>query len=725
MQKDYSKIIAKINRQIGSDVNNLSKAQGLIETFKQDFTDTALKLMVNDDTVSSKIKTAIRTGHSICETIDVQQEKVNNFHLRLEEQLNQNENILDSTVMGSLVKIRKLEHLYEYFKVLKDISDISDGLKEHLSGKDEQKTISYYLLLCGGLNSSDNIIDRLQYVEAVHLKSYAAETATYWYDVLIDKYSREFEGLLKIIKWPITSPNEVNNTHRDVITKLGVIAEYLFLIKPPGDANDSYVKITPSIICPPISTPIQLLLKPYRQRFLYHFTGTRQTNRLDKPEWFYTQVLSWAKESNLFVSQTFQAAALLAYQENLNVRLEFIRGLVQLTIEKLCNDIEQIAEDEHLFAHLIDETLSFEQELKDTLGYPSTYMSAISVITQPQYIMKWLSAEEKFSTSKMDTMLTIGSPWEFIDPINLEELKIPRCADHFIRLLDAIKERYCNLPQPRHQLQFLNLQLELIDNFRRRMAQLHSSSVNGVSTTKILNAINYLISVLREWGEQVHYLHLHGAIHGTNSEEISLVFDQYIDEFDHWQRQLISELATKAVNNIKAKSLPYRHDNWITMPTQNLREPLLLSVSASEMFQVMVSILHNLETELASNIFDITIRMIAKQIDSFFIYSMILNTKFSSGGTIQFQFDMTRNLFALFGQYVRRPELLFKKVHDACILLTLPSGSAILLQQTLNNCDNTKNEEELIATLKEIGVNNLDHSLALDILDRRNDTTIQ
>lgn len=67
---------------------------------------------------------------------------------------------------------------------------ISDGLKEHLSGKDEQKTISYYLLLCGGLNSSDNIIDRLQPVEAVHLKSFATETATYWYDVLKEKYSR-------------------------------------------------------------------------------------------------------------------------------------------------------------------------------------------------------------------------------------------------------------------------------------------------------------------------------------------------------------------------------------------------------------------------------------------------------------------------------------------------------------------------------------------------------
>lgn len=46
MERDYSKVIAKINRQIGSDANNLSKIQNLIETFKQDFTDTALK--VND-----------------------------------------------------------------------------------------------------------------------------------------------------------------------------------------------------------------------------------------------------------------------------------------------------------------------------------------------------------------------------------------------------------------------------------------------------------------------------------------------------------------------------------------------------------------------------------------------------------------------------------------------------------------------------------------------------
>lgn len=75
----------------------------------------------------------------------------------------------------------------------------------------------------------------------------------------------------------------------------------------------------------------------------------------------------------------------------------------------------------------------------------------------------------------------------------------------------------------------------------------------------------------------------------------------------------------------------------------------------------MVTSLHNLETELSSSIFYYSLRLIAKQLDNFFIDSMIMNTTFSSGGAAQFHFDMTRNLFALFGQYTTKPQLLFKK----------------------------------------------------------------
>lgn len=76
-------------------------------------------------------------------------------------------------------------------------------------------------------------------------------------------------------------------------------------------------------------------------------------------------------------------------------QLEFVRGLVQLAVEKLCSDIDEIVERDDQFSHLIDETLAFEQEVRDTLGYPSSYCSAITVITQAKYLTKWLAIEEQ------------------------------------------------------------------------------------------------------------------------------------------------------------------------------------------------------------------------------------------------------------------------------------------------------------------------------------------
>lgn len=215
------------------------------------------------------------------------------------------------------------------------------------------------------------------------------------------------------------------------------------------------------------------------------------------------------------------------------------------------------------------------------------------------------------TSEKVDTILSLPSTWEFIDPSNLEELKIPTCADQFIRLLDAICERYCNLPQPGHQLQFLNLQLELIESFRRRLVQLHNNADSGVTTVMVLNAINYINSVLREWGENVvsvivfnssipfdnifndnpfpfkHYLHLYAALFGPHTDEINSVFDKVVDDLEQWQRILVKELTSKLVDEIKAKSMAYRHDNWISMPDHNALEPYMLSATASEMFQVI------------------------------------------------------------------------------------------------------------------------------------------
>jgi len=44
-----------------------------------------------------------------------------------------------------------------------------------------------------------------------------------------------------------------------------------------------------------------MLLVPFRKRFFYHFTGKKQTNKPDKPEWFLSRVLSWIRDYRTFV----------------------------------------------------------------------------------------------------------------------------------------------------------------------------------------------------------------------------------------------------------------------------------------------------------------------------------------------------------------------------------------------------------------------------------------
>lgn len=81
-------------------------------------------------------------------------------------------------------------------------------------------------------------------------------------------------------------------------------------------------------------------------------------------------------------------------------------------------------------------------------------------------------------------------------------------------------------------------------------------------------------------------MHLYAALFGPHTDEINSVFDKVVDDLEQWQRILVKELTSKLVDEIKAKSMSYRHDNWISMSDHNALEPMMLSSTAGEMFQV-------------------------------------------------------------------------------------------------------------------------------------------
>lgn len=118
----------------------------------------------------------------------------------------------------------------------------------------------------------------------------------------------EYEKLIAAVGWPITSSNTLRSPpSSDVMLKFQRFTKLLLLIEIPENLqNRPSVTSALMIDFDPLVLPVQLLFNPLRKRFMYHFSGSRQTNRADKPEWMLTQVLTWIRDHEAFILQKVQ-----------------------------------------------------------------------------------------------------------------------------------------------------------------------------------------------------------------------------------------------------------------------------------------------------------------------------------------------------------------------------------------------------------------------------------
>lgn len=282
---------------------------------------------------------------------------------------------------------------------------------------------------------------------------------------------------------------------------------------------------------------------------------------------------------------------------------------------------------------------------------------------------------------KMDSML-LHSSAESFQPVasDLDELKITGCADMFITLLQTITERYECLPQPGHRIQFLDLQLELLDDFRIRLLQIaHEEKISDIVESKIpmiANTLYYIENVLLDWGTMLHYLNLYyyktqmkdivkktGNLSAGDLEENDLesetVFEETLSLYRHMRRDLLCTLSEFVVVEAKGRSRPYRTEAWYSMDNSKEFLSLSLTPSACPMFEIVGTRLHQLQKQLTSKLFRIVWRYVAQQLDTFLYEELVLENRFSEAGALQLKYDVTRNLLPLFAQFSDRPESYF------------------------------------------------------------------
>uniref|UniRef100_A0A8C9L0T1 RAD50-interacting protein 1 n=1 Tax=Phocoena sinus TaxID=42100 RepID=A0A8C9L0T1_PHOSS len=710
-----------IEQEVGNDLKSLKKLDKLIEQM----TESKMQLEEQVLTVSSEIPKRIQ---SALKSAEESKQFLNHF-LEQESHLfsSINSHLLTAQPwiedLGAMInQIGEIERHLAYLKWISQIEELSDNIQQYLMTNNVPEAAST-------LASMAELDIKLQESSCTHLLGFMRATVKFWHKILKDKLTSDFEEILAQLHWPFIAPPQsqtVGISRPASAPEIYSNLETLFCQLLKLQTSDELLTETKQLpekyslpASPTVILPIQIMLTPLQKRFRYHFRGNRQTNVISKPEWYLAQVLMWIGNHTQFLDEKIQPI-LDKVGSSVNARLEFSRGLMMLVLEKLAADIPCLLYDDSLFCHLVDEVLLFERELHSVHGYPSTFANCMHILSEETCFQRWLTVERKFALQKMDSMLSSEAAWisQYKDITDVDEMKVPDCAETFMTLLLVITDRYKNLPTASRKLQFLELQKDLVDDFRIRLTQVMKEETRaslGFRYCAILNAVNYISTVLADWADNVFFLQLQQAALEVFAENNTLsklqlgqlasmessVFDDMINLLERLKHDMLTRQVDHVFREVKDAAKLYKKERWLSLPSQSEQAVMSLSSSACPLLLTLRDRLLQLEQQLCFSLFKIFWQMLVEKLDIYIYQEIILANHFNEGGAAQLHFDMTRNLFPLFSHYCKRPENYFKHVKEACIVLNLNTGCALLLRDVLQS---TSGQPPATAALNEVGI---------------------
>ncbi|XP_033295142.1 RAD50-interacting protein 1 [Orcinus orca] len=639
-----------IEKEVGNDLKSLKKLDKLIEQM----TESKMQLEEQVLTVSSEIPKRIQ---SALKNAEESKQFLNHF-LEQESHLfsSINSHLLTAQPwiedLGAMInQIEEIERHLAYLKWISQIEELSDNIQQYLMTNNVPEAAST-------LVSMAELDIKLQESSCTHLLGFMRATVKFWHKILKDKLTSDFEEILAQLHWPFIAPAQsqtVGISRPASAPEIYSNLETLFCQLLKLQTSDELLTETKQLpekyslpASPAVILPIQIMLTPLQKRFRYHFRGNRQTNVISKPEWYLAQVLMWIGNHTQFLDEKIQPI-LDKVGSSVNARLEFSRGLMMLVLEKLAADIPCLLYDDSLFCHLVDEVLLFERELHSVHGYPSTFANCMHILSEETCFQRWLTVERKFALQKMDSMLSSEAAWisQYKDITDVDEMKVPDCAETFMTLLLVITDRYKNLPTASRKLQFLELQKDLVDDFRIRLTQVMKEETRaslGFRYCAILNAVNYISTVLADWADNVFFLQLQQAALEVFAENNTLsklqlgqlasmessVFDDMINLLERLKHDMLTRQVDHVFREVKDAAKLYKKERWLSLPSQSEQAVMSLSSSACPLLLTLRDRLLQLEQQLCFSLFKIFWQMLVEKLD-IYIYQEVSKSRLYVG----------------------------------------------------------------------------------------------
>lgn len=650
-------------------------------------------------------------------------------------------------IKPDLDRLKEFKNVNYLLECLEKIKGQHLSLERLFRKKSNVKIVDQDQNLLNAMSIYDEMVNDLTFIiqldRSSELCGYLKQIVLHWNDFLTRKIEPTFNQCLKAIKWPATTLlNEETNhltEHSEWLAKFQQFFEaYLKLdegkeLKQTQEPsiNDSTASKESNLIKSDeetlriekieISLPVEQMVLPFKKRFAYHFLQESKTNRLDKPEWYLTQVINWIKNHELFLEQITDPISARVSKNHHSTKLQFIYVLTGLAKRKMEFDLAQRAYDDKLFAHLFDETLIFTNELKSFLEEGEfeiyTELNLVDLFVIEPYFSRLISLESKKTTQFIEKILSADDAWNCISnpkiDENLDSFKIPNCVDKFILLLQSITERFSFFHYLECKSSFVKLQLDSVDDFRLRLAQLTNNPLHEDKLKwpfysnyfAILNSLNYLIIVLEDWKYQPIFMEISEYL------LIDSVFDEILGLLNHLLNEMIQKIVQSLMKQLRLKIQQYTKIKWFCLNEDDQE----LACASHELFFFLSSALDLLKRMISENLFEKLIRIVTANLNSYFISDFILKCTFNDYGVRMLTENLLTNLIPIFKNFFNVPDDKFVEIRDCCKLLNLSKETNDQLRQTFDET----NQEDYIDLLAEFKVTSLEPDLTMEILNRK------
>lgn len=439
-------------------------------------------------------------------------------------------------------KVRTLEIAQGYLELVQRADALNKRARESLA-KEPAVSLQAYLQLRAIWNKVQEAQPGAEGA-APQLLYLLEQEVTQLYKDLKSVLANDLRQTLEVMKWPSREPNLLGNVRErwQRLVELLLDLQEPDLLKFAADKVKFDASIAPD---PIILLPLETMIQPLATRFRYHFYGERPTNRLDKPEYFFSHVLDLIDQHSNFISDllgpivdehALRSDALeTVYTDAVS---SFISALLPMVTAKCLSFLPQITSEPQLLSHFMREVMSFDNSIRDSWVYvPIPRMMSEwrgltwTILYSHGYFQTWLTVEKDFALARYTSIKDSSDSREIDLDAGPGQTKPTKGAIRVNDLLETITDRYRGLSSFSYKMKFLlDIQLSIFDDYHNYLhdalqayiAVSHTAGrlLQGQSETdtfglkgleslaKIFGSAEYLERKMSDWSDDLFFLEL-------------------------------------------------------------------------------------------------------------------------------------------------------------------------------------------------------------------------